>query len=110
MRCFFTILKSDMNVTCICHKKNGDFMSGDFLSYVAQIGVFLSGDFMSYVAQIGDFLSGDFMSGDFLTGYRTQHPMFNYFCFKNLFKLMLYCFHERRPLRSERLVHQSCVM
>ena len=30
----------------------------------------LSGDFMSYVAQIRDFMSGDFMSGDFLTGYR----------------------------------------
>ena len=48
-------------------------MSGDFLSYVAQIGVFLSGDFMSYVAQIGDFLSGDFVSGDFLTWIRSQH-------------------------------------
>ena len=48
-------------------------MSGNFMSYVAQIGDVLSGDFlsgdllvgdfMSYVARIGDFLSGDFMSG-----------------------------------------------
>ena len=64
-------------VTGICHKQNGDFMSGDFMSFVARIGDFLSGDFMSgdflvgdfmsYVARIEDFLSGDFMSGDFLT-------------------------------------------
>ena len=33
----------------------------------------LSGDFMSYVAQIGDFMSGDFMSGDFLTWIRATY-------------------------------------
>ena len=49
-------------------------MSGDFMSYVAEIGDFLSGDFMvrdfmSYVAQIRDFLFGDVRSGDFFTGY-----------------------------------------
>ena len=36
-------------------------------------GDFMAGDFMSYVAQIGDFMSGDFMSGDFLTGYRFEY-------------------------------------